>query len=66
MEGFKTRFIIPVYQYNYDFVISTTICQRELWTDNIEIQKEEKLYQFISETELSMMAEVPVSYGEKK
>ena len=27
--------------------------------------KEEKLYQFISETELSMVAEVSVSYGEK-
>lgn len=36
------------------------------WTDNVESQKEEKLYKYVSETELSKVAEALVPYGEKK
>ena len=48
-----------------DFAISTVISQCELWTDNAEPRKEEKLYKYVSEIELSKVAENTVSYGEK-
>ncbi len=47
------------------FAISTVISQCELWTDNAEPRKEEKLYKYVSEIELSKVAEDTVPYGEK-
>ena len=35
------------------------------WTDNVEPQKEEKLYKYVAETELCKVAEAVVTYGEK-
>ena len=51
---------------DYDFAINTVISQCELWTDNVEPRKEEKLYKYVSETELSKVAETADPYGEKK
>ena len=61
--------LLKKYKYppeDYDFAISTVISQCELWTDNVEPRKEEKLYKYVSEIELSKVAEDTVSYGEKK
>ena len=61
--------LLKKYKYppeDYDFAISTVISQCELWTDNVEPRKEEKLYKYVSEIELSKVAENMVSYGEKK
>ena len=61
--------LLKKYKYppeDYDFAISTVISQCELWTDNVEPRKEEKLYKYVSEIELSKVAENTVSYGEKK
>ncbi len=61
--------LLKKYKYplgDYDFAISTVISQRELWTDNVESRKEEKLYAYVFEIELSKVAEDTVSYGEKK
>ena len=52
------RYILPI-------AISTVISQCELWTDNAEPRKEEKLYKYVSEIELSKVAEDTVPYGEK-
>lgn len=41
----------------------TVISQCELWTDNVEPRKEEKLYKFVSERELGMVAESSAPYG---
>ena len=38
----------------------------ELWSDNVEPRKEKKLYKYVSETELSKVAEEAAPYGEKK
>ncbi len=60
--------LLKKYKYppeDYDFAISTVINQCDHWTDNVELQKEEKFYKFISQPELSMVAESPVSYEEK-
>ena len=52
---------------DYEFAISTVISQCELWTDNVEPRKEEKLYKYVAETELSMVADANmVPYAEKK
>lgn len=61
--------LLKKYKYppeDYDFAINTVINQCELWTDNVEPRAEEKLYKYVSETELSMVAETPAPYGEKK
>lgn len=61
--------LLKRYKYppeDYDFAINTVISQCELWTDNAEPQKEKKIYKYVAETELSMVAEDPVPYGEKK
>ena len=61
--------LLKKYKYppeDYEFAISTVISQCELWTDNVEPRKEEKLYKYVSEIELSKVAEDTVSYGEKK
>ena len=61
--------LLKKYKYppeDYDFAISTVISQCELWTDNVEPQKEETLYKYVSETELSMVAANTFPYGEKK
>ena len=47
---------------DYDFAISTVISQCELWTDNVEPQREERLYKYVSEVELSKVAEDSVPY----
>ena len=47
-------------------VVQNVMTQRELWTDNVEPRKEEKLYKYVSEIELSKVAEDTVSYGERK
>ena len=50
--------LLKKYHYppeDYDFAINTVISQCELWSDNVEPRKEEKLYKYVSET-----------YGEKK
>ena len=47
--------LLKKYKYppeDYDFAINTVIRQCELWTDNVEPRKEEKLYKYVSETEL--------------
>lgn len=61
--------LLKKYKYppeDYDFAINTVINQCELWTDNVEPRAEEELYKYVSETELSMVAETPAPYGEKK
>ena len=61
--------LLKKYKYppeDYAFAISTVISQCELWTDNnVEPRKEEKLYKYVSEIELSKVAEDTVPYGEK-
>ena len=60
--------LLKKYKYppeDYAFAISTVISQCELWTDNAEPRKEEKLYKYVSEIELSKVAEDTVPYGEK-
>lgn len=52
--------LLKKYKYppeDYDYAINTVISQCELWTDNVEPRKEEKLYQFMPERELSKVAE---------
>ena len=46
--------------------VQTVMTQCELWTDNVEPRKEEKLYKYVSEIELSKVAEETFFYGEKK
>lgn len=61
--------LLKKYKYppeDYGFAISTVISQCELWTDNVEPRKEDKFYKYVSEIELSKVAEDTVSYGEKK
>ena len=62
--------LLKKYKYppeDYEFAISTVISQCELWTDNVEPRKEEKLYKYVAETELSMVADADVvPYAEKK
>lgn len=61
--------LLKKYHYppeDYDFAINTVISQCELWSDNVEPRKEEKLYKYVSETELSKVAEAAAPYGEKK
>ena len=43
--------------------VQTVMTQCELWTDNVEPRKEEKLYQFMSERELSKVAEEKAPYS---
>ena len=50
----------------YCAVADTVISQCELWTDNVEPRKEEKLYKFVSERELGMVAEPSAPYGKKQ
>ncbi len=60
--------LLKKYKYppeDYDFAISTVISQCELWTDNVEPRKR-RSYKYVSEIELSKVAENTVSYGEKK
>ena len=52
--------LLKKYKYlpeDYDFTISTIISQCELWRDKMEFQKEESLYKYVSEVELSKAAE---------
>lgn len=58
--------LLKKYKYppeDYDYAINTVISQCELWTDNVEPRKEEKLYQFMSERELSKVAEEKAPYS---
>ena len=43
--------------------VQTVMTQCELWTDNVEPRKEEKLYQFMPERELSKVAEEKAPYS---
>ena len=57
--------LLKKYKYlpeDYDFTISTIISQCELWRDNMEFQKEESLYKYVSEVELSKAAEGSAPY----
>ena len=59
--------LLKKYKYppeDYEFAINTVISQCELWTDNVEPPKVEKIYKYVSETELSKVAEASVPYGE--
>ena len=61
--------LLKKYKYppeDYEFAINTVISQCELWTDNVEPRKEEKLYKFVSERELGMVAESSAPYGKKQ
>lgn len=61
--------LLKKYKYppeDYDFAISTVINQCELWTDNVEPRTEERLYKYVSEIELSKVAENTFSYGNNK
>lgn len=58
--------LLKKYKYppeDYDYAINTVISQCELWTDNVEPRKEEKLYQFMPERELSKVAEEKAPYS---
>ncbi len=60
--------LLRKYKYppeDYDYAINTVISQCELWTDNVEPRKEEKLYKFVSERELAMVADERTSYGSR-
>ena len=68
-RGKMVKRLLKKYHYppeDYDFAINTVISQCELWSDNVEPRKEEKLYKYVSETELSKVAEAAAPYGEKK
>ena len=43
--------------------VQTVMTQCELWTDHVEPRKEEKLYQFMPERELSKVAEEKAPYS---
>lgn len=61
--------LLKKYKYpleDHNFAISTVISQYELWTDNVEPRKGEKLYKYVSKIELSKVAEDTFFYGEKK
>ena len=61
--------LLKKYKYppeDYDYAINTVISQCELWTDNVEPRKEEKLYKFVSERELAMVADERTPYGSKE
>ena len=61
--------LLKKYKYppeDYAFAISTVISQCELWTDYVEPRKEEKIYKYVSEVELSKVAEETASYNETK
>ena len=61
--------LLKKYKYppeDYAFAISTVISQCELWTDYVEPRKEEKIYKYVSEVELSKVAEEKVPYNETK
>lgn len=61
--------LLKKYKYppeDYDLAISTVISQCELWTDNLEPQKEDWFYKYVSEVELSKVAEDKLSYRTKK
>ena len=58
--------LLKKYKYppeDYDYAINTVISQCQLWTDNVEPRKEEKLYQFMPERELSKVAEEKAPYS---
>lgn len=59
--------LLKKYKYppeDYDFAINTVISQRELWTDNVEPQKETEIYKYMSEIELDKLAQDSDKYGE--
>ena len=59
--------LLKKYKYlpeDYDFAINTVISQCELWTDNVEPQKEAKIYKYVSEIELDKVAQDSDKYGE--
>lgn len=52
--------LLKKYKYpleDYDFAISTVISQCELWIDNVKPRKEEEIYKYVLEIELSNVAE---------
>lgn len=59
--------LLKKYKYpheDYDCAINTVISQCELWTDNVEPQKEAKIYKYVSEIELDKVAQDSDKYGE--
>ena len=54
---------------DYDYAINTVLRQCELWTDHVEMPRQESkiiTYSFDQEQELGMVAEEITPYGEKK
>lgn len=59
--------LLKKYKYppeDYDCAINTVISQCELWTDNVEPQKEAKIYKYVCEIELDKVAQDSDKYGE--
>lgn len=54
------KHLLKKYKYppeDYDYAINTVISQCELWTDNVDVSGETKVYTFSSGRELSKVAE---------
>ena len=51
--------------YTFKAFVGIGMMYTKTYTETVIKMKEEGLYQFISETELSMVTEMPVSYGKK-
>lgn len=62
------KHLLKKYKYSpedYDYAISTVISQCELWTDNVDVSGEIKVYTFSSGRELSKVTEQAAPrYGE--
>lgn len=61
--------LLKRYKYppeDYDFAINTVISQCELWTDNMEAPIEEKMHKYLSEAEISKVADYASHYGKSK
>ncbi len=61
--------LLKKYKYppeDYEYAINTVISQCELWTDNVEPKADTKIYQYVSEVELSKVAEEMPPYRTKR
>lgn len=61
--------LLKRYKYppkDYDFAINTVISQCELWTDNMGAPIEENMHKYLSEAEISKVADYASHYGKSK
>lgn len=61
--------LLKRYKYppeDYDFAINTVISQCELWTDNMKAPIGENMHKYLSEAEISKVADSASHYGKSK